>query len=152
MSDIVAISRRLDEIELMLERLRKIDLGGVPTPYTPTYLGASVAGATTYTTQVGFYTRFGRLIIFNGRVIWTAATGTGTAVISIPLTSQNTTDMRYSLAIYSSGLTFANNNVVGLIGPNAAGFSMQSLLTNAAPTAVAVEAAGDVIFAGLYYI
>jgi hypothetical protein len=90
--------------------------------------------------------------VFTGRVIWTAATGTGIAIISIPLTAQNTTDMRYAIALRSSGLTFANNNVVGSLAPNTAAFSMTSLLTNAVPTDVNVEAAGDVIFSGFFFV
>lgn len=120
--------------------------------YTPTYLGATTAGATTYTTQVGFWTRTGRVVYFNGRVIWTAATGTGVAIISIPFTTANVTDMRYAIALRTDGLTFANNNVVGSLAPNVAAFSMTSLLTNAAPTNVNVEAAGDVIFTGWFNI
>lgn len=120
--------------------------------YVPTYLGAATAGVTTYTTQVGFWTRIGRVVFFNGRVIWTAATGTGSAIVSIPFTAANTTDMRYSMAIRTDGVTFANNNIVARMTPNASTFTMESLLTNAAPTAVGVEAAGDIIFAGFFYV
>lgn len=118
--------------------------------YTPTYLGATTAGVTTYTTQVGFYTRIGRVVFFNGRVTWTAATGTGVAIISTPFTTANVTDMRYAISLRTNGLTFANNNVIGSLALNSAAFSMTSLLTNAAPTDVNVEAAGDVIFSGWF--
>jgi hypothetical protein len=149
----LAIARQLDDIQ---HRLDQLEAASRPryakSTWIPTYLGATTAGVTTYTTQKGFYARVGNIIVFTGRVIWTAATGTGIAIISIPLTAQNTTDMRYAIALRSSGLTFANNNVVGSLAPNTAAFSMTSLLTNAVPTDVNVEAAGDVIFSGFFFV
>lgn len=120
--------------------------------YTPTYLGATTPGVTTYTTQDGWWTRIGPLIFFNGRVIWTAATGTGTAIISLPFTSQNTAGMRYAVNVYTTNVTFANGSIQATIAPGVAFFSMLSPATNAAGTPVAVEAAGDIIFAGWYRI
>ncbi len=119
--------------------------------YTPTYDG-STPGATTYTTQVGFYTQIGPIVFFNGRVTWTAAAGTGNAQISLPFTSKNTTNMRYSLSVYPLNVTFTNGSIAPTIAPNVAFFTMNSPATNAAGTAVAVEAAGDVIFSGWYSV
>lgn len=120
--------------------------------YTPTYLGATTAGVTTYTVQAGFYTQIGRVVFFNGRVVWTAATGTGAAIVSLPFTSDPTTNMRYGVMLRVNGVTFANGSVEGNIQPNVAFFSMESPLTNAAPTAINVEAAGDVIFSGFFFV
>src|SRR5689334_9470332 len=139
------LAKRLSDLET---RTRLLYAKGT---YTPTYLGASTAGITTYTTQAGFYTRIGRIVFFNGRVVWTAATGTGTAIISLPFTSANTSEMHYALAVRTNGVTFANGNLVARISPNAAVFQMDSLLTNAAPTAVSVEAAGDVLWGGFFF-
>lgn len=142
-------ARRIDQILRRLDALEaRSAINYVTSTYTPTYLGGSTAGTTTYTTQAGFYTRIGRVVFFNGRIVWTNATGTGAAIVSLPLTSQNTTDMRYAIALRGNGVTFANGNLVGLIGPSATAFSMESLLTNAVPTQVTVEAAGDLIFSG----
>jgi hypothetical protein len=120
--------------------------------YVPTYLGASTAGVTTYTTQDGFYARFMNVVFFNGRVIWTAATGTGTAIISLPFTSQNTSGKRYAISVSTTNVTFTNGSIQAAIAPNVAFFSMVSPATNAAGTAVAVEAAGDIIFSGWYCV
>lgn len=120
--------------------------------YVPTYLGATIPGATTYTTQDGFYIRVGSLVFFHGRVIWTAATGTGSAIVSLPFTSQNTTGMRSIAVVYPTNVTFANGSIAAQIAPNSAVFTMNSPATNAAGTAVAVEAAGDIIFGGLFRV
>lgn len=120
--------------------------------WVPTYLGATTPGVTTYTVQVGAWTRIGRIIVATGRVVWTAATGTGIALISLPFTSDSTANVRYALAVRTDGVTFANNNVVGRLDPGVAVFQMNSLLTNAAPTAVNIEAAGDVIFTATYFV
>ena len=86
--------------------------------YTPTYLGLTTPGVTTYTTQAGFYTQIGRVVFFCGRVVWTAMTGTGTASVSIPLTSDATTNMRYFIGVYPTNVTFANGSIAGTIAPN----------------------------------
>ena len=120
--------------------------------YTPTYLGATTAGATIYTTQDGFYVRSGEWVFFHGRVIWTAATGTGSAIVSLPFTAQNTTGMRSIAVVYPTNVTFANGSIAAQIAPNTAFFVMNSPATNAAGTAVAVEAAGDIIFGGFFRV
>jgi hypothetical protein len=52
-----------------------------PTSWTPTLTGGTVAGATTYTSQLGTYIRIGSLVWVWGNITITAATGTGNAVI-----------------------------------------------------------------------
>jgi hypothetical protein len=55
--------------------------------FTPTLFGATAAGTTTYTIQDGSYTRIGNRVFGNGRVIWSNATGTGSARIGgLPFT------------------------------------------------------------------
>jgi hypothetical protein len=119
--------------------------------WVPTYFGLSTAGVTTYSVQAGFWTRILRIYFFNARVVWTNATGTGVAAISLPVSATATANSSFVVGVRSDGLTFANNNVVGRI-TNASHVRFDSLLTNAAPTAVNVETAGDVIIAGWFYI
>ena len=120
--------------------------------YTPTYLGATTAGTTTYTTQDGFWRKIFNIVFFNGRVVWTNATGTGTAIISLPFTSESTSGKRYSLTINPTNVTFANGYVSANIANGASFFSMISPATNAAGTAVTVETAGDIIFTGWFCV
>lgn len=143
---ITDVLRRLDILEARTHIL--YDKGA----YSPTYLGVTTAGTTTYTTQAGFYTRIGRVVFFNGRVVWTNATGTGVAIVSLPLTPDSTTNMRYGVMQRVNAVTFANGSVEANIQPGLAFFSMESPATNVAPTAVNVEAAGDIIFSGFFFV
>lgn len=53
--------------------------------YSPTIRGASTPGTTTYSSQVGSYTRIGNLVFVTGSVVWTAATGIGQLLLgSLP--------------------------------------------------------------------
>jgi len=120
--------------------------------YVPTYLGGTTPGVTTYTTQVGSWTRIGRAAIVQGAIVWTAATGTGNVNVSLPFTSANVTNQIFSGSLWLSGVTFANNTPMMILNPNAALFLMSSPLTNAAPTQVAIEAAGTIIFTVTYFV
>lgn len=120
--------------------------------YVPTYLGATTPGTTTYSIQVGRYLRLGSLVYFRGRVDWTAATGTGTAQVSLPFTTVNDTSGHGAISLYTINVTFANGSVQGIVAPNVAFFTMLSPATNAAGTVVAMEAAGTIIFSGRQFI
>lgn len=146
------------KLQILAERLAPILLPLLLKLFTdsssswvPAYFGLSTAGVTTHSIQAGFWTRIGRLYFVNARVVWTNATGTGVAAISLPVTATSTANSSFFIGVRSDGLTFANNNVVGRI-TNANHVRFDSLLTNAAPTAVNVEAAGDVIISGFFYV
>jgi hypothetical protein len=126
-------------------------VNGVTTTWTPTYNGGT-PGVTTYVLQQGAYIRIGNLVVATGTVQWSAASGTGNARISLPLTAQNTTDQNYSIAIRCEAVTFAAGTPQGQITPNTAYFLMTSPATNAASTVVAVEAAGTVLFTATYFV
>jgi hypothetical protein len=121
----------------------------VSAAYTPTYLGGTTAGATTYTTQEGWYARINNLVFVNGIVVWTAATGTGSAVISLPFVI-DVTRARATAVVRTINVTFANGSIQVIVSSTLASFTMESPLTNAGSTAVAVEAAGNVTFS-LWY-
>jgi hypothetical protein len=120
--------------------------------YVPTYVGAATAGVTTYTTQLGWWVRIGAVVIVTGTVIWTNATGTGQARISLPFAVPNVTDKNFSGSLRVSGVTFAAGTPQIFIVPNTQYFIMQSPTTNAAPTTVAVEVAGEVEFTITYFV
>lgn len=110
--------------------------------YTPVYSGATTAGVTTHTTQTGSWVRLGSLVLVWGQVIWTAATGTGNAQISLPFTPSVTSTLGN---VRSNNVTFAAGAPEILtVG---AFVQFRSPTTNAATTPVAVEAAGDLVFA-----
>lgn len=61
--------------------------------FTPTLVGQSVAGSTTYSSQEGYYTRIGNQVTIWGHVQGSAATGTGNALLgAFPFTVKNQTN------------------------------------------------------------
>lgn len=120
--------------------------------YVPTYLGATTPGVTTYTLQAGFWIRTGRLVTCWGAVVWTAATGTGVATISLPFTATATANTNFSGSVRVSNVTFANGTPQVQFGASATGWTMNSPLTNAGGTNVAVEAAGNIIWTITYAV
>ena len=142
------ILRRLDELEAQSK------INYTKGTYTPTYVGGTTAGTTTYAAngQVGEWTRIGRLVYFTGRVEWTAATGTGNARISIPFTASNRTNLNWVVSLALNNVTFANGSPTGLINANTAYFDIRSPQTNAGSTISAVEAAGIVNFTGFFSV
>ena len=60
--------------------------------YTPTILGATTAGTTSYSTQYGYYTRIGNMVYIQGTLVISAATGTGNMLLGgfpFPLNSDS---------------------------------------------------------------
>lgn len=147
------IARQLEDIQRRLDQLEaRSVMSYAKSTYVPAYLGAATAGVTTYTTQVGFYTKIGRAVFFNGYVLWTGATGTGAATISLPFTPDATANMRYSVMLRTNNVTFANGSVQGRIAPGDPRIFLDSPLTNAASTVINVEAAGDIMFSGFFFV
>lgn len=139
-------NRRLGQTEV--KEVPLIDSG----TYTPTMTGETTAGATTYTTQVGAWERIGNVIHVTGRVIWSAATGTGNINISLPFTSRNTANLSTPVSIYADGITFAAGAPAGLVIPNVAYFRLFYPATNAGATFIQVEAAGEVAWSVTYFL
>ena len=58
--------------------------------WTPTIVGSSTAGTTTYSFQAGKYTKVGNLVTISCNVLWTSATGTGSLLLAgFPFTTTN---------------------------------------------------------------
>lgn len=147
--------RKIADLERRLRQLEAVsriwyDKG----TYTPTYVGGTTAGTTTYAAngQVGHWTRIGRMVFFYGRVEWTAATGTGNAQISIPFTAVNTTNLNAAVAVAINNVTFTQGAPTGLVAANTAYFDIRSPITNAGSTVVQIEAAGIVNFSGFFEV
>lgn len=162
MSDMGAdMVRRMrdDDVRLRLTETKET-LGGIAGftsfyatgTYSPTYLGGTTPGATTYTIQQGTWVRLGSLVVATGTVVWSAATGTGDAQISLPFAAANVANQNFSGSVRPINVTFANSTPQVQIASNTAYFTLQSPLTNAASTPVAIEAAGNVIFTIAFFI
>lgn len=152
--ELEGVLRRLGLLERRVGLVEVIErIGYTPsTAYTPTYLGGTTPGVTTYAAngQVGRYTRIGGLVFFRGRTEWTAATGTGNAQISLPFTTLNITNLGGAISIDTNNVTFANGTPQGLLQANATFFLMRSPITNAGSAIVQIEAAGIVNFEGFF--
>lgn len=121
--------------------------------WTPTYIGATTPGTTTYTVQVGSYTRVGRVVHFTAYMVWTAATGTGLERVGgLPFTAVNTTNLYYAVTLWHYEMTFANTGLTAFIAPNTNYIQFNSPVSNAIPSSPAVEAAGQVMVTGSYFI
>jgi len=158
MSDMMTqrdLARRLEQTQVT-ERpggVTGLDVFYVPlTSYTPTYLGGTTAGATTYTLQQGSYVRIGSVVIVTGTVAWSASTGTGNAQVSLPIAASAIANQNYAGACVFAGVTFANGPPSALITPSNAFFTLNSPITNGASATVQMEAAGTIIFSLHYFI
>lgn len=118
--------------------------------WTPTYEGATTPGVTTYTTQVGNYTRIGRVVFAQFDLTWTAATGTGVVRIGgLPFTSATGIIVAYAVA--TANVTFANGSIQGLFQGANTKAQLFSPATNAAGTELAIEAAGTIRGMVIYF-
>lgn len=145
------VYRQLREILDRLERMEKPDLLTCSTGnFTPTYEGSVSAGVTTYTTQTGNYIRIGRLVIANGNMTWTAATGTGNVRLGgLPFTPASTG--QWAFAVWTNNTTFANGSVQGILQGSVGMGQLFSPLTNAAGTELSIEAAGTIRYTIVYH-
>lgn len=153
MSDPRATERTLDQLKV----IERPGVAGQTTFYasstwTPIYYGATVPGATTYTTQVGAYRRIGSVLFFTAQVVWTAATGTGVAVVSLPAFSANVANQWFAVSVWHSGVTYGGTGAEGVILPNTDYVQLYSPQSNAARLDVVVEAAGQLIVTGQYFV
>lgn len=151
MSGTLDLQRQLFDILLRLERLEKTELASISETFTPTYFGSTSAGVTTYSLQTGNKLRSTSLVVITGEVTWTAVTGTGNARVGMPGDMAPSADSVGVL--YLNGVTFAASAPSAIIQQAGGGqLRLFSYTTNAAPTEVAIEAAGDIRFAIAYFI
>lgn len=144
----------LRELRILKQRVAAIEVVErlnytPPTSYTPTYLGGTTPGTTTYSFQDGSYIQLGKLLIVRGQVAWTASTGTGNAQISLPVAASGG---NFTGSLYVNGVTFAAGTPEMLLSSGNSFFTMGSPATNAGPTTVQMEAAGNVIWTVTYFI
>lgn len=118
--------------------------------YTPTYGGLTTNGVTTYTTQQGNYVKIGPVVIAQFEMTWTAATGTGSAYISLPFTAAST--LEFPMAIYTTNVTFGAGTPYGLVNTSQNYMVMGTPTTNAATATLAVEAAGTVYGTAVFFV
>lgn len=119
--------------------------------FTPTAFGETTAGTTTYTNQLGYYTKIGRQVNVTLLITWTALTGTGNLRIGgLPFTSANLTQLVPIGTVLSNFLNWSggsyliaempqNGTQLILIGMNDdAGVSIQQCVNEAADLRITI--------------
>jgi hypothetical protein len=123
--------------------------------FTPTISGRTVAGLGTYTTQIGRYTKIGRIVHVMGSVVQTAHTGTGNmALTALPFTSANNADIYpVSLLDYGTLTVPANSIPVLLMDINTTSAKFIAYTTASAGTsALALDVACTIYFSLTYEV
>jgi hypothetical protein len=69
--------------------------------WTPTAVGATSAGTTTYVLQVGRYTKIGNVVNATGFIAISAMTGTGNMHLSLPFATNSTVNIAGSTGTYN---------------------------------------------------
>jgi hypothetical protein len=85
--------------------------------FTPTAFGATSAGTTTHVSQIGYYTKIGRLVTVNLIVQWSAMTGTGNLRFGgLPFTIANKTQHYPIGSCLHSGLNLTGGVALKCLG------------------------------------
>lgn len=121
--------------------------------YTPVISGTTVAGAGTYTAQVGYYVKTG--VFVNGHVFlnWSAHTGSGNFLISIPFAAKNIANLSQAISVGEpNGIALTAGNVIsGYIAPGASNISLsQSPTGGGASSAVPLDTSASIILSFSY--
>jgi len=81
--------------------------------FTPTALGASTAGTTTYTAQNGYYTKIGRQVNVIILTAWSALTGTGNLVVgNLPFSLANLTQSNPIGSVLTNNLNWSGGTTI----------------------------------------
>ena len=119
--------------------------------YTPKLFGSTTTGVGTYTSQIGFYIDFGAFVFIQGRVDWTAHTGTGFMRVTLPIPADETLPVPFST--YMSGVNVGTDNAP-LLMIAASGTALQvyglSNVSGGAANVPTMDTAGTIIFSGYY--
>jgi hypothetical protein len=121
--------------------------------FTPVVAGATTAGAGTYTTQLGRFTRIGNCVFFTINITTTAHTGTGQMLITgLPYISEATAGNSGSANVgYISLLTYAAIPKA-LIAPSTSQISLWTAATAAAAVALPMDVANTITINGVYQV
>ena len=153
--------RKIADLEARLARLESDDRTRYSTgTWTPSFTGTGTAGVFTYTVQVGFYTRIGRLVFYNGDLgisaISTPPVG-NMRISGLPFAAENTSS-NYSPAalgyIHNFNFSAGALGMAGYTVPNSTQVYLAEYYDNAsagaAPAANFTNANCYLIFGGVY--
>lgn len=115
--------------------------------FTPTVVGATSAGVTTYSSRSGRFTRMGNLVRFFMALNWSAATGTGTMTFGgLPyVVNSGEQNAPCAYAAVNQAKPFG----IGLLNASAANISLYNPVTDAA---IAITNGGVAVLSGSYSV
>lgn len=120
--------------------------------FTPRIDGTTAAGAGTYSTQLGTYTKVGRTVHATGWLVWSAHTGTGNMVVDgLPFTA-GAGGFIFPATFYISGLTFAATYLVGFLGAANTKITLRTVATGGAAADLAMDTAATLVFNVTYSV
>jgi hypothetical protein len=125
--------------------------------FTPTVRGGGTPGTTTYTTQIGRYTKVGRLVTVSVSLAWTNVVG-GTGGLQfggLPFTSANTTGSYdgISIAYVSNIASTAGTVLYGLVEFGTTVVTMTQTPTGGGTYGlVTLDTAGEIAFTATYTV
>lgn len=120
--------------------------------FTPVIVGTGTAGAGTYSVQDGKYTKIGRVVHFEGRVAWSAHTGTTNMIINGLPFAVSAAPSAKPCAIMLTNIAFTGQAVGSLGAFSSTGIDLYTMATNAAPTRIAIDTSGEISFSGSYTV
>ena len=122
--------------------------------WTPTVIGSTTAGTGTYSSQLGRYTKVGRLVSLEVYLIWSAHTGTGNLQFSnLPFTVNSSDNSGVSIGYFETiGLT-ALNVATAFTAPNTTNIRVFQYPTGGgSTTAVPIDTDGAIMFGVTYSV
>jgi hypothetical protein len=123
------------------------------TTFTPEVWGASTSGATTYSTQLGLYTKIGNVVFYQIWLLWTAATGTGNLRIGgLPFTSIAGFTDQVGVTYVSNLAATAGRWVVAAVQPGARNLALYELNPAGAAAVINVDGSAEVVVTGHYIV
>jgi hypothetical protein len=121
---------------------------------TPVFSGSTVAGAGTYSTQLGTYTRVNKDdIVFDIDATWTGHTGTGGMVCSLPTDIKNTSlgGVRTTAPAITQNIALTNTKwPTAMMGAPAGNITFYEYQSAGGVGLVTMSAAGTVWLSGRY--
>lgn len=121
--------------------------------FVPTISGTTSAGTATYSVVFGKYTLYGDVCFFDAHLDWTGHTGTGNMILTgLPFSSSSTANSNTTLSVYSSNLTYGSGTLSGWVATGSSQFRFKLMTSGGASADVPIDAAGEVIISGFYFI
>lgn len=122
--------------------------------FTPTLTGGSTPGTTTYTVQKGSYCLQGKVCTFVAWIGWSAATGTGQAIVGgLPFNSLADTYTPITSFRYENFAIGANNSLQAYLGAISKTFGIETVSTaGGGAGTLAIPASGSLMITGSYIV